>query len=54
MRGRIKMETVMGIMLLAAAFLLAKGGAKQMAMQVQSAGQTVVIDAGHGGTQLRK
>lgn len=49
MRGRIKMETVMGVMLLAAAFLLAKGGAKQMAMQVQSTGQTVVIDAGHGG-----
>lgn len=49
MRERIKMETVMGVMLLAAAFLLAKGGAKQMAMQVQSTGQTVVIDAGHGG-----
>lgn len=49
MRGRIKMETVMGVLLLAAAVLLATGGAKQAALQVQSSGQTVVIDAGHGG-----
>lgn len=49
MREKIKLETVMGVMLLAAAFLLATGGAKQAAMQVQSTGQTIVIDAGHGG-----
>lgn len=49
MREKIKMETVMGVLLLAAAFLLATGGAKQAAMQVQSTSRTIVIDAGHGG-----
>lgn len=49
MREKIKMETVMGVMLLVAAFLLATGGAKQAALQVQGAGETIVIDAGHGG-----
>lgn len=49
MREKIKMETVMGVMLLAAAFFLATGGAKQAALQVQGTGETVVIDAGHGG-----
>lgn len=39
----------MGVMLLAAAILLATGGMKQVAMQVQGTGQTIVIDAGHGG-----
>lgn len=46
---KIKMETVMGAMLLAAAFLLATGGAKQAALEVRGTGETVVIDAGHGG-----
>lgn len=45
-----KMETVMGIMLLAAALLLATGGARQAASQrAQDAGQTIVVDSGHGG-----
>ena len=45
-----KMETVMGIMLLAAALLLATGGVKQAASQrAQDAGRTVVVDPGHGG-----
>ncbi|MEY8427323.1 N-acetylmuramoyl-L-alanine amidase [Lachnospiraceae bacterium 46-15] len=45
-----KMETVMGIMLLAAALLLATGGVRQAASQrAQDADQTIVVDAGHGG-----
>lgn len=49
MGERLKMETVMGALLLAAAFLLATGGMKQAAAEVQGTGRTVVIDAGHGG-----
>ena len=50
MQRIIKMETVMGCMLLAAALLLATGGVKQAAStQVKKAERTIVIDAGHGG-----
>lgn len=50
MRDRVKMETIMGLMLLLAAYLLARGGAIEVSStQVQKAERTVVIDAGHGG-----
>ncbi len=50
MRDRVKMETIMGLMLLLAAYLLARGGAMEVSStQVQKAERTVVIDAGHGG-----
>lgn len=55
MRDRVKMETIMGLMLLLAAYLLARGGAIEVSStQVQKAERTVVIDAGHGGRRSRK
>lgn len=50
---RRMVELGMALLLLAAAFLLSREGAVLTSKEAKE-GQVIVIDAGHGGNQLRK
>lgn len=47
------MELMMAVLLLAGIFGLSREGARLVSQQKEE-GLTVVLDAGHGGTRLRK
>lgn len=48
------LELGMTVLLLLGIFWLAREGAKMAASQSEKGNYTVVVDPGHGGTQLRK
>lgn len=52
-RSKKALELCMGILLIVGAFLLSRE-VVQVVSQNRKAAKTIVVDAGHGGTRLRK